>query len=100
MQKYNFEANYQVVHCTYCALAGVHKFERQKSFVMGARISYVFSKRLGWQNCNCVKNVKKQKFVEANSGLKSVEEQKLRMATSMLKIVKTKTQVERTSPLR
>ena len=39
-------------------------------------------------------------MVEATSGLKSVEEQKLRMATSMLKIVKTKTQVERTSPLR
>ena len=43
------------------------------------------------KNCNCVKNViKKQKMVEATSGLKSVEEQKLRMATSMLNIVKNK----------
>ena len=31
-------------------------------------------------------------MVEATSGLKSAEEQKLRMATSMLKIVKSKTQ--------
>ena len=46
------------------------------------------------------KNVKSNKMVEATSGLKSVEEQKLRMATSLLKILKTKTQVERTKPLR
>ena len=33
-------------------------------------------------------------MVEATSGLKSVEEQKLRMATFMLKIVKTKTKLK------